>query len=432
MTDRMEWPRLLCADRYGEARPDPDDGRTPAERDVSRLLFANAFRRLHNKTQVFPLPANDHVHSRLTHSLEVADVGRSLARLVAPTIRQRHELPASSDEALAGIVQAACLAHDLGNPPFGHAGEDAIGHFFAAGRGRDWIAGCDPARQDDLKYFEGNAQGFRLLANTSMYKGAGGMRLTAATLAAFMKYPQGSPGRGRRERIGGKKFGFFQSEADCFRWVAERCGLLPVTDVTGGAWQRHPAAYLMEAADDICYHILDLEDGVMLKLVPKQTMVTACAPILDRSEAQLAEREPAALRGAAIGVLVQQTAAAFLAHEDAMLAGDYQRNLTDDIPAAPYLQAIFDTINMPLCYRSTVALDLEQTGYNVIDGLLTNLCESLFDGRNRRLIRTLPDGEPQGDTYQKALAITDYVSGMTDRYALRRYRAWTGIDIHSV
>lgn len=438
----MDWTQLLCRDRYGDGSH-REDARSPFERDAGRILFSNAFRRLAAKTQVFPVPENDHVHSRLTHSLEVADVGRSLGKLVGAEIERRRELEPGSAEDIAHIVAAACLAHDLGNPPFGHAGEDAIGRFFEHGAGaavlRDPAAigatGALGERQaQELRHFEGNAQGFRLLTATTMYPGAGGMRLTAATLGAFTKYPQGAERRKKDKArpTSGKKFGYMDAEAKAFAWVAGRCGL---EQAAPAAWCRHPLAFLMEAADDICYRLLDLEDGCALGLITRAEAVTLLAPILGVAEAELAERPIGQLRARAIGALVEQCVAVFLAAEEGMLAGTYECALCDEIPAAVELAAIYD-LNMARCYRAPVVLGLEQAGFNVIDTLLTQLLESVRGTRNPHLRQLLPDDFegrlPQLDAYRRLLALTDFVSGMTDRYAVRLYRQITGIDLHSV
>lgn len=432
MAAEMTWPTLMCAERLGVDGPPqeaPDDVRTPYERDYGRILFSNAFRRLHNKTQVFPIPDNDHVHSRLTHSLEVANVGATLGKMIGGQLVGRHQLPMRPGH-FGDSVAAACLAHDIGNPPFGHAGEAAIGHYFEHGNGAQWLEGLTPEQRADLTCFEGNAQGFRMLARNQLYRDEGGMRLTHAVMAAFSKYPQGSAHRGDGERAGGKKFGYFAAEAELFAEVARACGLPPV-EGKPGAWRRHPLAFVMEAADDICYHVLDLEDGVMLRLVDDRTAADLFGALLERSPAELARRPITALRALAINKLVHQAVGAFLDHEQAMRAGRFDEALCDVIEAAPTLRQVFAT-NKRLCYRSEVVLGLEQAGYNVIGSLLDNLLDSVFRDRNR-LRQILPEGLPaDGDRYRTLLAVSDYVSGMTDRYALRQYRQWNGIALESV
>lgn len=424
----MQWRQLLDAGRYQRPAADDGDVRTPFERDHGRILFSNAFRRLHNKTQVFPLPEHDHVHSRLTHSLEVASVGTTLGKLVGAEVVRRHDL--SIDPAAFGdVVGAACLAHDIGNPPFGHAGEDAIGHFFASGPGAALAEALSPQERADLAHFEGNAQGFRVLTRLSLNTNHGGMRLTNAVLGAFAKYPQASTDRRDPSRPAtGKKFAYTADDAEAFSAVAEACGLTPVAD-RSGAWARHPLAFLMEAADDICYSILDLEDGVMLRLVSAEDARAALAPLLDNR----VDGDVSALRARAISKLVREAVAAFLDNETAILAGSCEQALADMIPSAPALAAIYD-LNMQRCYRAQPVLALEQAGYNVIGGLLANLVDSVFKRRNPRLAACLPDGPPAEDAtpYRKLLAVTDFVSGMTDRYAVKLYHQLTGIAITSL
>lgn len=426
----MHWPQLLTADRL-VAPPDTEgDARSPFERDYGRILFSNAFRRLHNKTQVFPMPDNDHVHSRLTHSLEVASVGATLGKTIGAEVVRRHDLVGIQPGHLGDVVAAACLAHDLGNPPFGHAGEAAIGHYFA-GQGAEWLAPLSAAQRADFERFEGNAQGFRLIARTQMYSGEGGMRLTKAVLGAFAKYPQGSLHAGDKARAGGKKFGWFDAEAPLFTQVASACGLLPVAGVDG-AWHRHPLAFVMEAADDICYHVLDLEDGVSLRLVDARLAAELFGALLDRDPATLSNRPVSVLRAKAINKLVHEVTAAFLDAEGAILAGRFDRALVDAIPSAAAMRHVFAE-NMRLCYRSEVVLGLEQAGYTVIGGLLAALLDSVFDRKNPHLRQILPDGiPPDGRRYETLLAVTDWISGMTDRYALRKYQQWTGIALESV
>lgn len=438
----MEWAQLLSAERLGapaDVPAGPNDVRTPFERDYGRILFSNAFRRLHNKTQVFPIPDNDHVHSRLTHSLEVANVGATLGKMIGGQLVARHGLERHglTPGHFGDTVSAACLAHDIGNPPFGHAGEAAIGYYFTRGPGAQLIEGLPPARQADFTHFEGNAQGFRLIARTQLYAEEGGMRLTKAVLGAFSKYPQSSVHRGDGARPGGKKFGFFAAEAALFEEVAAGCALPPV-DGRPGAWHRHPLAYVMEAADDICYHVLDLEDGVMLRLVDERTARELFGALLDRAPSELVGRPVTALRALAINRLVGQVVDAFLAAESALLAARQPHALADGIPLAATLREV-KASNIERCYRSEIVLGLEQTGFNVIGSLLDNLLGALYERRNPHLLRLLSDlpvdparvDDPEL-RYEQLLRITDYVSGMTDRYALRKYQQWNGIDLTSV
>lgn len=424
----MDWRRLLCGDRLGGGGS-ADDVRSPFERDYGRILFSNAFRRLGAKTQVFPVPDNDHVHTRLTHTLEVADVGRTLGKLAGAAIAARHDLPPPTAEDVAHVVAAACLAHDLGNPPFGHAGEDAIGRFFAVGAGAGYP--LTPRQRTELEHFEGNAQGFRVVGRLALNADAGGMRLTLATLGAFGKYPQTAEHRQDPARpVSGKKFGAFDAEAGLLEEVATGCGLRRIGD---GAWCRHPLAFLVEAADDICYRILDLEDGCLLGLITGEEARAALAPLLGQPARALADRPLSALRAQTISRLVHAAVAAFCDCEPALLAGTQERDLCGMLPEADALDAIAE-LNLARCYRAPVVLGLEQAGYNVIGGLLDQFCAALDGTRNPRLLQLLPElaAEPEAPIYRRLLRITDFVSGMTDRYAVRLYRQLTGIDLRSV
>src|SRR4051812_20139828 len=263
----MNWPQLLCADRLGVASSGaPDAARSPFQIDSDRIIFSSAFRRLQDKTQVFPLADNDYVRTRLTHSLEVASVGRSLGARVGDAICKKHfpggEIHASD---VGAIVWAASLAHDLGNPPFGHSGEDAIRHWFTtSARAQEARASFTEAEVRDLECFEGNAQGFRIIARLQMPDNPG-LRLTYATLAAFTKYPRASVlPVATNGGSSTKKFGFFQSESELFEQVATGTGLLR-RNPEALWWSRHPLAFLVEAADDICYRLVDFEDGFRLK-----------------------------------------------------------------------------------------------------------------------------------------------------------------------
>ena len=422
----MEWSRLLSRERFGSSGR-ADEARTAFERDYGRILFSNPFRRLHNKTQVFPVPENDHIHSRLTHSLEVADVGRTLGHQVG--LRLADALGSADPRDLGDVVAAACLAHDIGNPPFGHAGEDAIGHFFEQGGGKRWADELPQQQADDLRYFEGNAQGFRIIARLEMYRHDGGMRLSAATLGAFTKYPQSSLRRKDRSRpASGKKYGFFASDQAAFAGVAEACGLPQHAD---DAWARHPLAFLMEAADDICYHVLDLEDGFELRLVDEATTYDGFARLLERPLSEVSGKPIGMLRAQAISALVAQVVDVFCAEHEAILAGSYEQALTDSIPAAAAMSHVFDEVNMPLCYRAPLVLSLEQAGYRVIGSLLEIFLDSLLGDSRRRVHQMIPGLDATDDLYARIQLVLDYISGMTDRYAVKLYRQLTGIELSS-
>jgi dGTPase len=438
MATPMSWTRLLSSRRAdGEPGTGRPEQRSDFERDYHRILFSYPFRRLQGKTQVFPLPSNDHIHNRLTHSLEVASVGRSLGKAVGAAICQRHpELVAAGFHAsdFGDIVSAASLAHDIGNPPFGHAGEDAIARWFRDRREDPLLAGLAPHERVDLEHFEGNAQGFRIIARLSMYAQAGGMRLTAATLGTFAKYPQSSRHQRCAPHVARKKFNYFHAEAAAFRGVAEACGLLPWDEPE--AWCRHPLAYLVEAADDICYTVLDAEDGYLTERFSFSEICELLEPIarIPRADGGGSHDEHVnRLRAKAIGALIDQVVAAFLDHEPALLDGSLASDLLSGVPAAPQVEAI-KAISVPRCYHDHEVIQILLVGYRVVADLLDIFMPVVLGSKGERYehhIRTfLPEEVRQAETpYQRVLAVTDFISGMTDEYAITTYRRLTGIEL---
>ncbi len=441
----MEWPRLLSTERFrwppresgsggGPPRGEP---RNDFERDYDRILFSEPFRRLVDKTQVFPMPIDDHVHNRLVHSLEVASVGRSMGRLVGQGLLERGVIERVHADAIGDVVAAACLMHDIGNPPFGHAGEDAIRTWFR-GEGQPFVAACTPAQRADFERFEGNAQSFRIVTRLAMYRERGGMNLTHATLAAACKYPcaaiesdAGRPKAARTGLISRKKHNFCSGDAERFEAVARSVGLV---EIDTRVWARHPLTFLVEAADDACYHIMDLEDGFSLGLVDLATMRALLVP-LAKIEAKPGDEprdEVAFLRAMAIGNLIRQAAEAFLAHADALLAGENLQPLLALVPDAAVLRSIRE-VSIARCYQSPQVERIELVGYEVLGGLLGRLIPAALDvegasGRNARLRRLLPSMAAGLDAYDTMLHVTDFVSGMSDRYALRLYRELEGVE----
>jgi len=441
----MIWRTLLSIQRKGQKKGASNGtSRSAFEQDFDRIIFSHPFRRLQDKTQVHPLPEHDFVHTRLTHSLEVSSVGRSLGKRVGEVILQRHPdlEPAVSLFDFGAIVAAAALAHDLGNPPFGHAGEDAISDFFrhhpAGQRFRQHVS---DEQWNDLTRFEGNAQGFRIL-NKDQY----GLRLTSACLGAFTKYPcPASLPERDPHRKSQKKFGFFQSEKAAFSEVAAELGLHPLAP---GSWCRHPLAFLVEAADDICYSIIDLEDGCRLGLVSFDDTVDLLSGILreklDRQKLKtrgdLNERL-GMLRAMAIGELIEATADVFLEHEQALLEGTFDKALTDLCIFADPLKEI-STVSIARIYHARHVVEIEASGHQVLPGLLEEFSETgtqLLAGKTSRkhhnlglllgtdiasTITSRPD-----DPYMMLRAIIDFISGLTDRHALSLYRKIKGISL---
>lgn len=449
MTDGERWIQRLDYARLG-ARKKPSAGgseaRTDFQRDFDRIVFSTAFRRLHDKTQVFPLPENDLVHSRLTHSLEVSCVGRSLGTMAGKVITSRcPELPARGLDARAfgDIVAAACVAHDLGNPPFGHAGEDAIGAWFRAHR--DQLGALNDAERSDFEAFEGNAQGFRILTKLQIPENPG-LQLTMATLAAFTKYPRTAGPKPKPKHAATKKHGVFQAEKELLRTVVETVGLarhpLPPAPHPMEAWSRHPLAFLMEAADDICYSILDIEDGFRLGHVAFDEVEARLHEVVVR-DASYQRRQPktrsdekeavAYLRAKAINQLAGEVTEAFLALESDLLAGQVPTALSDTIPSAEALEEITDYTRRT-CYQARDVVEIELAGYEVLSALLDDFVPAVLAEaptlRQRKLLGLLPT-TPSTDAspYERLLVVTDHLSGMTDRYAISTFRKLRGITL---
>ncbi len=452
----MDWLKLLSPNRFGQKKPVEGKGnelRSAFEQDFDRVIFSHPFRRLQDKTQVFPLPEHDFVHTRLTHSLEVSSVGKSLGRKAGEIILQRHPELAKQNLSqfdFGAIASAASLAHDLGNPPFGHAGEDAISDFFrynpAGIKLEERVSSKEWA---DLCNFEGNAQGFRIL-NKGSYQG---LSLTMATLATFTKYPRESLIQHRDEnRKSHRKYGFFQSEKLLFQQLAEEVGLIQIGPGEDLSWSRHPLAFLVEAADDICYSIIDLEDGCRLGLVDYNQTKELLAAILGSKfdEGKLnridnINERISLLRAIAIGVLIDQCVEVFEANESAMLTGSFDRALTDLIPARNVLKEI-SALSLERIYRARIVLETEAAGFEVINGLLESFLPAAFSvqfekesctRRDKSIARLLP-GEvfsfPEGQAgqeYALIMNIIDFISGMTDSFAISLYRKIKGIALPS-
>ncbi len=428
----MDWDRLLSARRLGHRGAEPvTPARSPFQKDWDRIVFSSALRRLQDKTQVHTLSASDYVRTRLTHSLEVSSVGRSLGAAAGQTIVQRHRLRSGiTADQIGHIVAAACLTHDIGNPPFGHFGEDTIRAWFE-GPGAALIAPLSPLQRADLTLFEGNAQGFRIVARLQNWLDQGGLRLTCATLGSFAKYPfDALAGRERR------KFGFFDAEAALFREVAEETGLRPLGGPDGGqAWCRHPLAWLVEAADDICYRVVDLEDGYKLGRITFAEAEPLLRQLIGRDPPRYREidgqsRRIAYLRAKAIGQLIDEAAMQFVEHEDAILAGRLDGDLVTRLPARPVLTEI-DTLTRTRIFETRERYETEVEGAAIIDGLLAALTgvlvrreqDEVLDGRDMAVLTLMPDPPPpHAPRYHWLLAVTDYVSGMTDSYALSQFR----------
>lgn len=438
----MIWSQLLSPQRIKQKHDTHELSRSAFEQDYDRIIFSHPFRRLQDKTQVHPIPEQDFVHTRLTHSLEVSSVGRSLGKKIGEHVLQRHPNLKENFSLFdfGAIVAAASLAHDLGNPPFGHAGEEAISDFFLHHpKGQSFEKEVNAAAWNDLIKFEGNAQGFRLLNKTEY-----GLKLTFATLGTFTKYPCPAlfPARDKKKKSQ-KKFGFFQTEEKVFGEVANQLGLIKTGE---NAWARHPLAFLVEAADDICYSIIDLEDGCRLGLVSFQETVDMMASILQTQfDRQKLDRlhslngKLGVLRAMAINKLLDECTTAFLDFESSILEGKFDQALTDIIPSQEALKIITD-VSIKKIYRAKQVVEIEAAGHEVLPGLLHEFIEAGFHyvrgGQSRKyanLALMLPEEillnckQSNGDAFLILREIIDFVSGLTDRHALSLFRKIKGI-----
>ena len=444
----MNWKQLLSSDRIGKTSSAKTESfRSAFEQDYDRIIFSHPFRRLQDKTQVHPLPEYDFVHTRLTHSLEVSSVGRSLGKKVGEAIIEKH--PELKEDGLSSfdfgaVVAAAALAHDIGNPPFGHSGESAISDFFRSSENEALYKNQMTAQEwADITDFEGNAQGFRLMNQTN------GLQLTCATLSAFTKYPRPSLIKDHdKSRKSQKKYGFFQSDKKIFSELAANVGLTQFSEE--GIWSRHPLAFLVEAADDICYQIIDLEDGCRLELVSYDETVDLLGAIIGESfdRDKLTKYDSDAekigvLRAMAIGKLVDQCVAVFLRNEEQLLTGTFDKALTGLIPSSDILKKI-EKLSIVKIYQSRKVLEKEAAGFEVLPGLLEAFTSAVyhyyidkqhFTKKLQNLIRLLPEDtkakmdQSSESLYNLLMLTIDFISGMTDTHAISLYRKIKGISL---
>ncbi len=433
----LSWRQCMSRSRFGAPAQEHSIARTAFQRDYDRILFSGDFRRLADKTQVFPLPYDDHVHSRLTHSLEVASIGRSLGTLVGTRLLEREPALAAELDArdFGDCVAAACLAHDLGNPPFGHVGEDAIREFFK--RRQPFWNELSERQQKDLLGFEGNAQTFRIVTRLSRPTRGRGLELSEATLGALVKYPCSSrAARKDATRKSAKKPGLFDGDVDEFRGLAERLGLAPLSDES---WQRHPLALLTEAADDIAYLLLDLEDGLRLRHVTFEQF-EACLEPLSAGDPRVGALQPARdyaermdradlRRAVSVNTLIHDAADTFVRELPAILEGGYATALEAGMQHREALGKIQQTCKRH-CYEARDVLKMELAGAEAIQGLLEVFVDSLEQPdslRGKHLRKLYPKLFADGPAYERLLRLTDHVSGMTDHYAVRLYRELRGM-----
>ena len=435
----MNWNTLISAKRFGleEFHSDRHENRSEFQRDYDRLVFSAPFRRLQNKTQVFPLPGSIFVHNRLTHSLEVSCVGRSLGNNVSKELLKRHpELGSSYVDEMGSIVSAACLAHDLGNPPFGHSGERAISTFFSEGDGHVLKPLLTPAQWEDLTHFEGNANAFRLLTHQFEGRRKGGFVLTYSTLASIVKYPYASSLAGNKS-----KFGFFTTEEEAFGRIAGELGIIRLND-SPAHYVRYPLVYLVEAADDICYQLMDIEDAYKLKILTAAETKELMMGYFDDSRKARMENtlkivhdtneQVAYLRSCVIGCLVDECTRVFLDNEDALLRGEFKGTLISHmtpLPAAAYRQCA--ALSMEKIYRSRDVVDIELAGFRIISTLLRLMIDAVRSPGKAysQLLINRVSGQyaiHHPGLFERVQAVLDYVSGMTDVFALDLYRKING------
>ena len=442
----MEWKQLISNKRFGQEHKHAErhDDRSEFKRDYDRLIFSSAFRRLQNKTQVFPLPGSIFVHNRLTHSLEVASVGMSIGNDISRrVIKKQPDLKDTLVEEIGTIVSAACLAHDLGNPPFGHSGEKAIQTFFSEGPGLKIKPMVSSEFWDDITHFEGNANAFRILTHRFKGRRQGGFVMTYSMLASIVKYPFASSLAGKHG-----KFGFFASEAESYRKIADELGI-SCKSAPGEPlkYARHPLVYMVEAADDICYEIMDIEDSHKLKILSYAETEHLLLSFFDEDiqqkirqriidEELTDENEKVVyMRASVIGKLENECVAAFLAHEEEILAGTFEGSLIDHISERQkkaYQEC--EKISYSKIYQSKPVLDIELSGYQIMATLMEVFIEAAVNPSrfySKQLLRRVSsqyDIENE-NLEERIMAVIDYISGMTDIYALDIYQKINGISL---
>ncbi|MDK4707837.1 deoxyguanosinetriphosphate triphosphohydrolase [Kingella negevensis] len=437
----MDWTTLMSPTRFkienGEIIPihsETNPYRSPFHTDYDRVVFSNAFRRLGRKTQVHPLAKNDHTHNRLTHSVEVASVGRSLGYQVGVSLAAQNQLPSHiSPNDIATTVQTACLAHDIGNPPFGHTGEDALREWFRQPENEYFLEKLSPAEQNDIQTYEGNAHSLRQTASIEMYRNHGGMRLTAASYGALLKYPWTSS-----HPKGSKKFNIYQTELSLIRRVAQE---LRLPENGADCWARHPLSYLMEAADDICYALMDLEDAVSLGLLNPNEVIQLLTPIVQPEKQHTTtdtRSQISMLRGLAIGKAINSVADTFMQHHNALLQGEFayhdllaatQPHISENLAAAKQLardkifrhrSKLVQEIAAFPCINSMLSLFVP-AAYNYIVSGCPNTQQTLA----LDLLETAPITK-EDSLYQAYMKILDFIGGMTDNYAAQTARELSG------
>jgi len=445
----MNWEQLLSLKRFGDTnkrlRKEQDETRLGFEVDYDRIIFSSEFRSLQDKTQVIPLSQTDFVHTRLTHSLEVSVVARSLGRKVGQKLLEKyphlHNIHGYLSNDFGTIVASAAIAHDIGNPPFGHSGEKAIGQFFSQGKGQAFKSQLTPKQYQDLCDFEGNANGFKILTQSREGR-EGGLRLSYATLGAFIKYPKESLPKKPSTHVADKKYGVFQSEKDAFLDVAHELGLIQTKTGDDVSFSRHPLAFLVEAADDICYTIIDFEDGINLGLISEEFALEYLINLVRDSinskkyyALSNTQDRVSYLRALAINTLINEAVTIFMNNEEAILKGEFSTGLLDK---SNYEAQINDIIKLSVenVYQSKEVVEKELAGYQVISHLLetyitaiNNNFAGISSNYDHLILKTLPKTIHINDfdLYNRLLSICYYVSLLSDGNAVLTYKRLKGI-----
>jgi dGTPase len=452
MATLMEWQKLLLQERFGDPEYVQEPHRPLYVQDADRISFSAPFRRLANKTQVHPLYENDHIHHRLIHSVETSSVGRSLGMSVGHWLEETQRVDIGAKHIIAGTVQAACLAHDIGNPPFGHSGEAAIGTWFEDRfANRQGLFGeIDSNKWLEFENFEGNAQGLRLLTRLEMYFNDGGMRLSHAVLGAFQKYPgtaqtlESVRAELQKPYCGAKKFGVFEAEYEAFTIIAEKCGLIQVDFGKQIWWRRHPLVFLVEAADDICYNILDLEDAFTANDLSFDRVIELMEPICGKPNRDLGSASTSELisyyRARSIGSAIAACVDAFKDNYEEIMSGEFSTSLVEESTKADEFATIKDVMKREI-FSAKRKTELEVGGRNVIrktmDGLypvFEDLAHCKWEpakltNYNQKVVRALNiDLRLAKSPYDALHCFSDFVSGMTDRYAVHISKMLSGIE----
>jgi len=444
----MNWEELLSLKRAGDtekrARNKQDETRLGFEVDFDRIVFSSSFRSLQDKTQVIPVSKTDFVHTRLTHSMEVSVVGRSLGRIVGQKVIEKHphlkELGYTFND-FGAIVAAAALCHDIGNPPFGHSGEKAIGEYFKSGDGLQYKSQLTAKEWQDFIDFEGNANGFKILSEGNADSG---LRLSYATLGAFMKYPKESLPKKPTKHIVDKKYGFFQTQKDFFIDLVNDLGLTPLRSGKDLAFNRHPLSFLVEAADDICYTIIDFEDGINLGLIEEEFaleyLIKLVKDTIDINKYHSLKNKKdriSYLRALAIGTLIQEVVSVFLENEEAILNGSYSKSLLEKCKYEAQINDIIQ-ISISKIYNSHEVVEKEVAGYKIIADLLDVFISSVnktylgnASNYDTLIFKLLPENcrELSDAVYDRIMMVCSFIAGMSDGYAILIHKKISGTSI---